>query len=79
MKFKGEKWICDLLKEEFIQTFPKMTTTNAKEADINGSKEIKKDENQKTPSENIKNNNDIISVEKDNSNNEDDELAPTIN
>tara|TARA_B100001063_G_scaffold138607_1_gene129478 strand:+ start:2490 stop:8312 length:5823 start_codon:yes stop_codon:yes gene_type:complete len=34
VEFKGEKWICDLLKEEFIQTFPKMTTTNAKEADI---------------------------------------------
>ena len=51
----------------------------AKEVDINGSKEIKKDENQKSPSEDIKNNNDIINVEKDNSNNEDDEVAPTIN
>ena len=51
----------------------------AKEVDINGSKEIKKDENQKSSSENIKNNNDIINVEKDNSNNEDDEVAPTIN
>ena len=51
----------------------------AKEADINGSKEIKKDENQKTPSEDIKNNNDIINVEKDNSNNEGDEVAQTIN
>ena len=50
-----------------------------KEADINGSKEIKKDENQKAPSEDIKNNNDIINVEKDNSNNEGDEVAQTIN
>ena len=50
-----------------------------KETDINGSKDLKKDENQKNPSENIKNNNDIINVEKDNPNNEDDELAPTIN
>ena len=51
----------------------------AKEVDINGSKEIKKDENQKSPSEDIKNNNDIINIEKDNSNNEDDEVTPTIN
>ena len=51
----------------------------AKEPDMNRLKEIKKDENQMTPSEDIKNNNDIINVEKDNSNNEDDEVAPTIN
>ena len=51
----------------------------AKEVDINGSKEIKKDENQKSSSEDIKNNNDIINVQKNNSNNEDDEVGPTIN
>ena len=51
----------------------------AKEVDINGSREIKKDENQKSPSEDTKNNNDIINVKKDNSNNEDDEAVPTIN
>ena len=51
----------------------------AKESDINGSKEIKKDENQKISSEDIKDNNDNINVEKDNSNNEDDEVAPSIN
>ena len=51
----------------------------AKEENINGSKEIKKNENQKTPPEDFKNNNDIMNVEKDNSNNEDEELAPTIN
>ena len=51
----------------------------AKEVDINGSKDLKKDENQKTSSEDIKNNNDILNVEKENSNNEDDEVAPTIN
>ena len=50
-----------------------------KEVDINGSREIKKDENQKSPSEDTKNNNDIINVKKDNSNNEDDEAVPTIN
>jgi glycosyltransferase involved in cell wall biosynthesis len=33
-EFKGQKWICDLLKEEFIDLFPNYTTTNAKEADI---------------------------------------------
>ena len=51
----------------------------AKEADINVSNDIKKDESQKTTSEDIKNNNDIINVEKDNSNNPDDEVVPTIN
>ena len=51
----------------------------AKEVNINGSKDLKKDENQKTSSEEIKNNNDILNVEKENSNNEDDEVAPTIN
>ena len=51
----------------------------SKEVDINGSKDLKKDENQKNPSEDIKNNNDIINIEKDNSNNEDDEVATTIN
>ena len=51
----------------------------AKEVDINGSKDPKKDEDLKTPSEDIKKNNDIINIEKDNSNNEDDEVAPTIN
>ena len=33
-EFNGQKWICDLLKEEFINLFPEQTTTNAKEADI---------------------------------------------
>ena len=51
----------------------------AKEANINGSKDLKKDENQKTQSVDIKNNNDIINVEKDNSKNEDDEVTSTIN
>ena len=51
----------------------------AKEADINGSKDLKKDENQRAPSEEIKNNNNIINVEKDNPNNEDDEVVQTIN
>ena len=51
----------------------------AKEADINGSKDLKKDENQRAPSEEIKNNNNIINVEKDNPNNKDDGVAPTIN
>ena len=51
----------------------------SKEVDINGSREIKNDENQKSPSEDTKNNNDIINVKKDNSNNEDDEPVPTIN
>ena len=51
----------------------------AKEADINGSKDLKKDENQRAPSEEIKNNNNIINVEKDNLNNEDDEVIQTIN
>ena len=51
----------------------------AKEADINGSKDRKKDENQKITSEDTKNDNDINNVEKDNTNNEDDEAVPTIN
>ena len=51
----------------------------AKEADINSSKDLKKNENQKTASEDIKNNSDIINVEKDNSTNEDDEVAQSIN
>ena len=50
-----------------------------KEADINGSKDLKKDENQRAPSEEIKNNNNNINVEKDNPNNEDDEVVQTIN
>ena len=50
-----------------------------KETDINGSKDPIKDEIQKSASEDIKNNNDIINVEKDNSKNEDDKVAPTIN
>ena len=51
----------------------------AKEENINESRDFKKDENQKTPSEDIKDNNDIINVEKNNSNNADDEVVPTIN
>ena len=51
----------------------------AKGSDINGSKDLKKDENHKSAPEDIKNNNDIINVEKDNTNNEDDGVAPTIN
>lgn len=33
-EFKNEKWICDTLKQEFIDSFPNNTTTNAKDADI---------------------------------------------
>ena len=51
----------------------------AKEGHINGSKDSKKDEDQKFTSEEIKNDNDINNVEKDNSNNKDDEAVPTIN
>ena len=50
-----------------------------KKADINGSKDFKKDEDQKITSDEIKNDNDINNVEKGNSNNKDDEAVPTIN
>lgn len=33
-EFKNQKWICDVLKQEFINTFPLDTTNNAKEANI---------------------------------------------
>lgn len=33
-EFKNQKWICDLLKEEFINQFPNQTTNNPREADI---------------------------------------------
>tara|TARA_X000001036_G_C20692424_1_gene809875 strand:+ start:4941 stop:6893 length:1953 start_codon:yes stop_codon:yes gene_type:complete len=33
-EFKNEKWICDVLKQEFMDTFPSETTCNAAEADI---------------------------------------------
>jgi hypothetical protein len=33
-EFGGQKWICDILKQEFINKFPSHTTTNAKEASI---------------------------------------------
>lgn len=33
-EFKGEKWICDILKEEFMNFYPDKTTTNPMEADI---------------------------------------------
>jgi hypothetical protein len=51
----------------------------SKEGDINGSKDFKKDEDQKITSDEIKNDNDINNVEKGNSNNKDDEVVPTIN
>ena len=53
--------------------------STAKEANINGSKDFKKDDNQKNSSEDIKNSNHINNFEKNNSKNEDDEVAPTIN
>ena len=31
-EFNNQKWICDILKEEFINTYPHITTKNAKEA-----------------------------------------------
>lgn len=49
------------------------------EEDINGSKDLKKDENKKTSAEDTKNNNDISNVEKDKSNNEVDKEATIIN
>ena len=33
-EFKNEKWICDILKQEFNEAFPYQTTLNAKEANI---------------------------------------------
>ena len=33
-EFKNEKWICDILKEEFMMKFPDETTINPREADI---------------------------------------------
>ena len=33
-EFGGQKWICDILKQEFIEKFPLDTTTNANEASI---------------------------------------------
>jgi hypothetical protein len=33
-EFKNQKWICDLLKEEFIHQFPNETTINISEATI---------------------------------------------
>ena len=51
----------------------------ATEANINGSKDFKKDDNQKTSSEDIKNSNHINKFEKNNTKNEDDEVASTIN
>jgi glycosyltransferase involved in cell wall biosynthesis len=33
-EFGGQKWICDILKQEFIDKFPLYTTTNANEANI---------------------------------------------
>lgn len=34
VEFKGEKWICDILKDEFMNFYPECTTTNPLEADI---------------------------------------------
>lgn len=34
VEFKGEKWICDVLKEEFMNYYPEYTTENALEADV---------------------------------------------
>ena len=53
--------------------------STAKEANINGSKDFKKEDNQKISSEDIKNNNHINNFETNNPKNEDDEVAPTIN
>ena len=53
--------------------------STATEANINGSKDFKKDDNQKNSSEDIKNSNHINNFEKNNPKNEDDEVAPTIN
>jgi len=33
-EFKNQKWICDVLKREFMDTFPYETTNNANRADI---------------------------------------------
>jgi glycosyltransferase involved in cell wall biosynthesis len=33
-EFKNQKWICDILKQEFMEKFPFDTTNNAKEANI---------------------------------------------
>lgn len=33
-EFGGQKWICDILKQEFMEKFPYDTTLNAKEANI---------------------------------------------
>ena len=33
-EFKNEKWICDILKKEFMDTFPNNVTSNPKEATI---------------------------------------------
>jgi glycosyltransferase involved in cell wall biosynthesis len=33
-EFAGQKWICDILKQEFMNAFPLETTTNAKEANV---------------------------------------------
>lgn len=33
-EFNGEKWICDTLKNEFSENFPKNVTLNAMEADV---------------------------------------------
>jgi len=33
-EFKNQKWICDILKQQFLSYFPDITTTNAKEAEI---------------------------------------------
>ena len=33
-EFKNQKWICDILKQEFMEKFPLNTTTNAKNANI---------------------------------------------
>jgi hypothetical protein len=34
IEFKGQKWICDTLKEEFLKEFPNITTRKAQEANI---------------------------------------------
>ena len=33
-EFKNQKWICDVLKEEFTERMKHLVTNNAKEADI---------------------------------------------
>ena len=33
-EFKNEKWICDIIKQEFHEKYPLVATNNINEADI---------------------------------------------